>query len=109
MVSRRGLFKGLFGLGAAKVLAPIAKMLPVPLLMKYRQPGITTAALDSCYRFGFTGWKEMPDVRFAEGVVFVPPEMCFTVVGFDGLPNPCDIALQDKPIPQVTEGEHYVG
>jgi hypothetical protein len=40
-ISRRGLFKGLFGLGAATVLAPVAKLLPA-IEMKYRQPGIST-------------------------------------------------------------------
>ena len=68
-LSRRGFFRGLFGAGAAAVLAPAVKALAAPV-MKVRQPGITTAP----YQFGFTGWKHL-DESF---VVRPLPELSFT-------------------------------
>lgn len=84
MVSRRGLFKGLFGLGAAKVLAPIAKITPEAKLEADGQANCATEVV------------EIPVFR---------PMVYFASVKY----RKCDIALRDKLIPQVTEGEHYVG
>lgn len=41
-MNRRDLFKGLLGLGAVKILAPATALFSMPVLMKYRQPGIST-------------------------------------------------------------------
>jgi hypothetical protein len=58
-LSRRGFFRGLFGAGAAAVLAPVVKLIGKPgvTLFKAQQIGVSTAP----YQFGFTGWKYLDE------------------------------------------------
>lgn len=76
MLSRRKLFSLIVG----SIVAPKA-LLAVPMKMKFRQPGITAPNGCGGYQFGFTGWKEMPQVPSHIWDYPMTPEECFVASG----------------------------
>jgi hypothetical protein len=90
-MTRRGLFRGLLGLGAATALAPVAKFFPA-MVMKYRQTGISTLAYDESNAGNIS--LEMLQTAYAPTLVFKPKVYSMSVR--------CNIA---PPVLHITEGD----